>query len=72
MYRVKLSEQEITFLVEIDASIAGRQLINQDETAKERALRVSLVEKGLVMTTHDSDEYIELTFVGEQALSKNE
>jgi hypothetical protein len=69
---VKLSEHEITFLIEIDASIAGRQLINQDETAQERALRVSLMEKGLIMTTHDSDEYIELTFQGEEALSKNE
>ncbi len=69
---MKLSEQEITFLVEIDASIAGRVLISADETKQERELRTKLLEKGLIQTTHDEDEYIELTFHGEEALKQNE
>lgn len=68
---VKLSELEITALIEMDCSAAGRQFIYEDDSVRDREVRAKLIDKGLAVVCEDG-EYIEITDAGRDALAENE
>lgn len=68
---VKLSELEITALIEMDCSAAGRQFIYEDDSARDREVRAKLVAKGLAVVC-EGGEYVEITDAGREALAENE
>lgn len=72
---MKLSEEEIIFMIEVDSAIAGRLFVAEDDSLLDKNIQKGLADKGLISITPAdgvSGNYIEMTEVGQDALENNE
>ena len=74
---MRLSEEEIIFMIEVDSAIAGRLFVAEDDSLLEKGVRDGLIGKELIsISSDDSGDfggyYLEMTDKGREALENNE